>query len=275
MSMMFGRPGSDGTRAFSLSSHRRGSGTGADGSGIAAGRGEVRGRQLDGAASGCDRGQLGQEMPPGVFGRGSGKLQDERKGLGRHAASMLSSPAEGKEQFAFSRPRNCSARAARKSPQATMNGAAPPAADERWGSAPSAAPATPTRARFMRAASSASSPTDICEHAPPPARRRPSSSTSGFPPGHCPSPRPPSRPSLGSGEVQSEPRDSCPPTTGTGVLCPQRREHPARAPPARVSPRFFGPATPASTRSAPRNPGLFLGPGAYCPETKPPGTGSK
>ena len=33
------------------------------------------------------------------------------------------------------------------------------------------------------------------------------------------------------------------PTTGTGVLYPQRREHPPRAPPARVSPRFFGPAT--------------------------------
>ena len=27
-------------------------------------------------------------------------------------------------------------------------------------------------------------------------------------------------------------------TTGTGVLCPQRREHPPRDPPARVSPRF-------------------------------------
>ena len=41
-----------------------------------------------------------------------------------------------------------------------------------------------------------------------PRRPRPSSSTSGFPPSHCPSPRPPPRPSLGSGEVQSEPRDS-------------------------------------------------------------------
>jgi hypothetical protein len=55
------------------------------------------------------------------------------------------------------------------------------------------------------------------------ARPRPSSSTSGFPPSHCPSPRPPPRPNSASGEcrLRFETRPGL--TTGAGVLYPQQR----------------------------------------------------
>ncbi len=95
---------------------------------------------------------------------------------------------------------------------------APPSPGPNCSSGRSRRTSSPARAAEAPAASSPSSFV--------PRRPRPSSSTSGFPPSHCPSPRPPPRPNLGSGECRPSLENPACLTTGTGVLYPQRREPP-------------------------------------------------
>jgi len=62
-------------------------------------------------------------------------------------------------------------------------------------------------------------------------------------PGRFRSLRPHPRPSSASGECRPRFETRPGPTTAPELLYPPTGEHPPRAPPARVSPRFFGPAT--------------------------------
>jgi hypothetical protein len=82
-------------------------------------------------------------------------------------------------------------------------------------SGPSGLTSSPVLAAEVHAASSPSS------FAPPPPR--PSSSTCGFPPGLCPWPRPPLRPSSASGECRPTFETLPALTTGPGLLYPRQR----------------------------------------------------